>query len=85
MKVRLLYFASVREQVGTASEELELPQGVSSVGALRAHLRQRGPLWQAAFAEGKLLRTAVNQAMAGPMAAIAAGDEIAFFPPVTGG
>lgn len=85
MKIRLLYFASVREQIGTASEELELPQGVGTVAALRTHLGQRGPAWQSAFAEGKLLRTAVNQALAGPAATIAAGDEVAFFPPVTGG
>jgi molybdopterin synthase sulfur carrier subunit len=85
MRIRLLFFASLREQIGVAGEELELPAGVDTVGALRAHLRARGPEWQAALAEGKVVRTAVNQAMAGPRAAIAAGDEVAFFPPVTGG
>lgn len=85
MKIRLLYFASLREQIGIAGEELELPQDVSTVGALRAHLRARGPAWQAALAEGKSLRVAVNQEMAGPAATIAAGDEVALFPPVTGG
>ena len=85
MKVRVLFFASLREQLGGAGDDLELPEGVNTVGALRAHLRLRGPAWQAALAEGKLVRTAVNQEMAGPAANIAAGDEIAFFPPVTGG
>lgn len=85
MKVRLLFFAGLREQLGTAGEELELPPGIESVAALRAHLRARGPAWQAALAEGRLLRTAVNQDMAAPATRIAAGDEIAFFPPVTGG
>jgi sulfur-carrier protein len=85
VKIRLLFFASLREQLGIAGEELELPAGVNTVGALRAHLRTRGPAWQAALAEGRVVRTAVNQAMAGPAATIASGDEIAFFPPVTGG
>lgn len=85
MKIRLLYFASLREQLGIAGEELELPQGVRTVGALRAHLRGRGPAWQAALAEGKSLRVAVNQEMAQPAASLAEGDEVALFPPVTGG
>lgn len=85
MKIRLLYFAGLREQLGTAGEELELPPGVGTVAALRAHLRQRGPAWQAALADGKLLRTAVNQNMASAETKLAPGDEVAFFPPVTGG
>lgn len=85
MKVRVLFFASLREQLGSAGEELELPDAVNTVDALRAHLRDRGPAWQAALAESKLVRSAVNQVMVEPAAAIAPGDEIAFFPPVTGG
>ncbi len=85
MKLRVLYFASVRERLGTASEEIELPAGVATVSGLRAHLRGRGGAWAEAFAEEKLLRTAVNQDMCPPGAAIKAGDEVAFFPPVTGG
>ena len=85
MKVKVLFFASLREQLGSASEDLELPDEVNTVAALRAHLRQRGPAWQAALAESKLVRSAVNQEMVGHTAKIAAGDEIAFFPPVTGG
>ncbi|TAK52461.1 MAG: molybdopterin converting factor subunit 1 [Betaproteobacteria bacterium] len=85
MKIRLLFFAGLREQLGTAGEELELPAGVHSVAALRAHLRQRGPAWQAALADGKLLRTAVNQNMASAETKLAPDDEVAFFPPVTGG
>lgn len=85
MKVKLLYFAALREQLGSASEEIELPAGVATVAALRSHLRGRGGAWQLAFADGKLIRAAVNQDMAPPSAAIKAGDEVAFFPPVTGG
>jgi molybdopterin synthase sulfur carrier subunit len=83
LKVKVLYFAALREQLGTSGEEFELPAGVSTLAALRAHLRGRGGAWQSALADGKLV--AVNQDMAQPSAAIKAGDEVAFFPPVTGG
>lgn len=82
--IKLLYFASLREILGVAGESLELPQGVESVAALRAHLAARGEAWQV-FATSKSLRAAVNQAMAAADAPVAAGDEVAFFPPVTGG
>lgn len=81
---RLLYFASLRESLGTAGESLALPAEVANVGALRAHLAARGGAWQV-FATSKSLRAAVNQAMVGMDAAVADGDEVAFFPPVTGG
>ena len=85
MKVRVLYFASLREQVGRSKEEVELPGDASTVGALRALLQARGGAWATALAEGKLLRMAVNMDMVQADAAIKAGDEVAFFPPVTGG
>jgi molybdopterin synthase sulfur carrier subunit len=85
MKVKLLFFAALREQLGTAGEEIELPAGVGTVAALRSHLRGRGGAWELALAETKLVRMAVNQDMAPPTAALKAGDEVAFFPPVTGG
>jgi molybdopterin synthase sulfur carrier subunit len=85
VKVKVLYFASLREKLGTGAEELDLPAGVASVDALRAHLRARGGAWAEALAEGRLLRAAVNQDMADGAAAVKAGDEVAFFPPVTGG
>lgn len=85
MRVKVLYFAALREQLGCPGEEIELPAGVATVAALRSHLRGRGGAWELALAEGKLVRTAVNLDMAQPAAAIKAGDEVAFFPPVTGG
>ena len=85
MKVTVLYFASVREKVGKDAEELELPADVSTISDLRSHLRSRGGAWVDALADTRLLRTAVNQDMVLPAATIKAGDEIAFFPPVTGG
>jgi len=85
LKVKVLYFAALRERLGTAGEEIDLPSGVSTVAALRSHLRGRGGAWERALADGKLVRMAINQDMAPPSASLKAGDEVAFFPPVTGG
>jgi len=85
VKLKILYFASVREKVGKDAEEIDVPAGVATVAALRSHLRGRGGNYENAFAERSLLRAAVNQDMAQPSARIKAGDEVAFFPPVTGG
>lgn len=89
MKVKVLYFASLREQVGRGSEEVEIAAEASTLGALRALLVARGGNWETALAEGRPLRMAVNQDMVArtqaAQAAIKGGDEVAFFPPVTGG
>jgi sulfur-carrier protein len=85
VKVTILFFAALREQVGRPREELELPAGVTTVGALRDHLRARGGEWATVFAPNRPVRAAVNQDMVQPAAPIKAGDEVAFFPPVTGG
>ena len=83
--VKLLFFARLREDLGTSTEDLPLPAGVATVASLRAHLMARGGAWATVLANGKALRVAVNQEMADPATAIKAGDEVAFFPPVTGG
>ena len=85
MKVKVLYFASLREKIGKSAEEIELPAGVATVAALRSHLRDRGGAFESVFSEKNLIRAAVNQDMVPPATAIKGGDEIAFFPPVTGG
>ncbi len=85
MKIKVRFFASVKEQLGRDAEELELPAGVSTVGGLRAHLRLRGGAWAEALAESRRVTAAVNQDMVKPTATIRQGDEVAFFPPVTGG
>jgi molybdopterin synthase sulfur carrier subunit len=85
MKVRLLFFASLREQLGTSGEEVDLPSEVATVAALREHLMQRGGAYGKAFGGKLLVRAAVNQDMVPQSAPIRAGDEVAFFPPVTGG
>jgi sulfur-carrier protein len=82
--ITVLFFAGLREAVGTASEDLALPAGVDTVATLRDHLAARGGQWQA-LATAKNLRTAVNQDMVPLTTTIKDGDEVAFFPPVTGG
>jgi sulfur-carrier protein len=84
MKVKILYFASLREALGTSGEEVSLSAGIATTGALRDHIAARGEPWNA-LVRAKNLRCAVNQAMVGFDAAVKAGDEVAFFPPVTGG
>jgi molybdopterin synthase sulfur carrier subunit len=82
MTVRVLYFASLKEALGTGAEHLELPSEVSTVGQLRDWLAGQG---RAVLATAKNLRCAVNHDMVKLDATIKDGDEIAFFPPVTGG
>jgi molybdopterin synthase sulfur carrier subunit len=84
-RLRILYFAWLRERVGTAEEEVELPAGVATVADLIGWLQGRGQNFSAAFAATRTIRCAVNQSFAGPDAPVAPGDEVAFFPPVTGG
>jgi molybdopterin synthase sulfur carrier subunit len=83
--VTVLYFARLREALGTASEQLALPPAVRDLEGLRALLVARGGAWEKELAPGKAVRAAVNQAMAGGDVPVADGDEVAFFPPVTGG
>jgi molybdopterin synthase sulfur carrier subunit len=83
--VTLLYFASLRESLGTSREQVPLPSGNSTVSSLLDQLRSRDERWTQAFAPGKQWRVAVNQQMADLATPIKPGDEVAFFPPVTGG
>jgi sulfur-carrier protein len=85
VKVRLLFFASLRENLGTSAEEVDLPPTVTTVGSLREHLRDRGGAWGNVFAPMRNVRAAINQQMVQLDAPIKGGDEVAFFPPVTGG
>lgn len=85
MRVNLKFFASVREQLGTSGETIDVPAGVATVGALRALLVARGGAWAAALGEGRALRMACNQQMCDADAPLGDGAEVAFFPPVTGG
>lgn len=82
--IRVLYFARLRELLGTGGEELPYAAG-TDLAALIELLRKRGGAWEDAFDGRQTLLMAVNQEVANPGTAIADGDEIAFFPPVTGG
>jgi molybdopterin synthase sulfur carrier subunit len=83
--MRLLYFAWVRQRIGTAEEEVAPPPEVTDVGRLVAWLAARGGGHAAAFADPRQIRAAVNQEFVGPDHPVKPGDEVAFFPPVTGG
>jgi molybdopterin synthase sulfur carrier subunit len=83
--VTVLYFAWVRQKIGRSAEEVESLETIKTVADLAAWLATRGPGYADAFSDLKRLRVAVNQEHVGFDAAICANDEVAFFPPVTGG
>lgn len=83
--VQLLYFAWVRDRLGRAEELAVLPPDVRDVRGVLAWLQARDPAYAAIVAEGRPVRIAVNQEFAGLDHEVAPGDEIAVFPPVTGG
>ena len=84
MQLKVVYLARLRESFGRGGEQLELP-GSGSVGTLVAVLRERGGAWSTELAQGRAVRVAVNQEMSSLSAPLREGDEVALFPPVTGG
>jgi sulfur-carrier protein len=83
MKIQLRYFASIREDLGQASEALET--GARDAAGLLAELRARGGAYALALAEGRPVRVAINQVMARADTLLSEGAEVGLFPPVTGG
>jgi molybdopterin synthase sulfur carrier subunit len=83
--IEIRYFAYLRERLGIERELVSQTPDVSTLGELVAHLRARGGAWAQALAEGEPLMMAVNQEMARPDTPVGDGDEVALFPPVTGG
>ena len=83
MEIRILYFASLRERLERAEEQLELDEPIRSIGDLRTYLAARGGEWPLLLAP--TTRSAVGQMMAEDATALKDGIEVAFFPPVTGG
>jgi molybdopterin synthase sulfur carrier subunit len=84
--VRLVYLARLREAFASAGESLELPAGRErTIAGLLEELRARGGAFAYELAPGRAVRVAVNHAMAAPADAVRDGDEVALFPPVTGG
>lgn len=85
MKLRVLYFAALREALGCEGETVEPPATVATLGELRVWLARRGGVWAEALAPGRNLRAALGQRLARADTALVDGAEVAFFPPVTGG
>jgi molybdopterin synthase sulfur carrier subunit len=83
--VRLLYFAWLRARIGVTAEEVALPPEIGDVAGLLEWLRQRGPRYAEALRDLSVVRVAVNQDYVGRDHPVRAGDEVALFPPVTGG
>lgn len=85
MNLKLLYFARVKELINLSGEELIVPSEVDTIIKLKVYLAQRGGVWTELFNGKQLIRAAVNQTLVSDNATINQEDEVAFFPPVTGG
>lgn len=83
--MKLLYFAWVRQKIGVGEEEFSLPEGVTNVNALVEALSKRSGGYAEAFRDSPRLRCAINQEHVGFDTRVRPDDEVAFFPPVTGG
>ena len=83
--MRVLYFAWLRERAGRSAEDIPLADDIADVAALIRHLSARNQGLADAFANPALIRCAVNQVFAKPETTLKQDDEVAFFPPVTGG
>ena len=83
--MKLLYFAWLRERIGLAEEDVDLPAGITNVAGLLDWLKGRGPGYAQALADLSVVRVAVNLDYVKADAPVARGDEVALFPPVTGG
>lgn len=85
MTIQLVFLARLRERFGVARETLPLPTGAATVAELLAVLRSRGGAFEVELAPGRAFRVAVNQEVVGVEHVLSDGDELAIFPPVTGG
>ena len=83
--MKIMYFAWLKEHTGCSFENMSLPNGVNTVGALIPHIREKSAGHETALANLEAVRVAVNRVYGDLTTPITDGDEIAFFPPVTGG
>ncbi len=83
--IRVRYFAALRDRLGIDEEEIPPLSEISDVADLRRHLQNRGGVWAEALGDAEQVLAAVNQEMARPDTPVGDGDEVGFFPPVTGG
>ena len=85
MNIKILYFARIKEAVNYSTEEIALPNNISTITALKNYLAQRGDTWANLFNGKQIIRAAINHELVDNLSTIKTGDEVAFFPPVTGG
>ncbi|MEG3617682.1 molybdopterin converting factor subunit 1 [Magnetovibrio sp. PR-2] len=85
MELNLVYFAWCKEKIGLGSEQITAPNTVQSISDLMSWLIERGDGYAAAFSDTSVIRSAVNQEHSSQDSRLKSGDEVAFFPPVTGG
>lgn len=85
MNIKVLYFARLKEAVNYSTEEIDLPADVATVTTLKNYLAKRGETWADLFNGKQVIRAAINHTLVDDLAKIQTGDEVAFFPPVTGG
>ena len=85
MRLRLVYFAWVRERIGKPEEEVEVPSEVATVADLVGWLQGRGEEYAYAFENAQVVRAALDRKHVAPQAPLAGAREVAFFPPMTGG
>lgn len=83
--MKVLYFAWLKEKTGLSHEDVDLPNGVTDVSGLVAWLQGRGDGYADAFGDASIVRVAVNQEHVEMSHPLSNDDEVAFFPPVTGG
>ena len=85
MNIKILYFARIKESVNYSTEDIVLPADVSNINTLKNYLAGRGEVWADLFNGKQTIRAAINHELVDDMMEINDGDEVAFFPPVTGG
>lgn len=83
--IKILYFAWLRDLIGKEGEEITLPKKVKTIEELIAFLSQKGSGYERAFLDLSAVKISCNHVLVGSKKSITAGDEIAFFPPFTGG
>jgi molybdopterin synthase sulfur carrier subunit len=83
--VKVLYFAWLRAKIGVSEESVQAPPGCATVADLIDHLKSLSPAHAAAFADLRAIKVAINQEFARLDSAVSSSDEVALFPPVTGG
>jgi molybdopterin synthase sulfur carrier subunit len=82
--VQLRFFASLRETLGVGDEQIDLPDGITDLPTLTGWLQQRDETWRTTLGNSRL-QVAINQTIVKPDCPVSDGDEVAWFPPVTGG